>query len=114
MQCLQLTRGEPPATTVDVALSGTLVDSNCAVYVDDVKYTTAGTVLNAKKIKIIYKSTAPSGQYSKITLNGEVVSTAGTVKVTYQLDLTANCAVNVVRNGSGGYWTYYIDITMTA
>ena len=107
-------RGEPPATTVDVTLSGTLSDSNCAVYVDDVKHTTAGTVLNAKKIKIIYKSTAPSPNYSKITLNGEVVSTAETVKVTYQLDLTANCAVNVVRNGSGGRRTYDIDITMPA
>lgn len=84
------------------------------MYVDDVRYKTAGTVLNAKKIKIIYKSTASGQQYSKITLNGEVVSTAGTVTRTYQLDLTANCAVNVVRNGSGGYWTFYIDITMPA
>lgn len=52
MQCLQLTRGEPPATTVDVVLSGTLGSSDCAVYVDDVRYKTAGTVLNAKKIKV--------------------------------------------------------------
>lgn len=114
MQCLQLTRGEPHATPLDVVLSGWLDDSDCAVYIDDVRYTTAGTVLNAKKIKIIYMSTASSPNYSKITLNGEVVSTAGTVKVTYQLDLTANCAVNVVRNGSGGYWTFDIDITMPA
>lgn len=100
--------------TYTVTLSGTLGFSDCAVYVDDVRRTTAGTVLNAKKIKIIYKSTASGQNYSKITLNGEVVSTTGTVKKTYQLDLTANCAVNVVRNGSGGMWTFDIAITMPA
>lgn len=100
--------------TYTVTLSGTPGYSDCAVYIDDVRYKTAGTVLNAKKIKIVYKSTASSGQYSKITLNGEVVSTAATVTRTYQLDLTANCAVNVVRNGSGGLWTFHIDITMPA
>lgn len=117
MQCLQLTRGEPPALTVDVSLSGTFNSSYGYVTIGGTKYTSAQTLTVAKGTSVmVYCGSSNSFIVrTKITLNGTTVaqgtSDAG---AEYTFAVTDNCSIVISRKSVSGYIYYIADITMPA
>lgn len=109
MQCLQLTRGEPPATTVDVALSGKFNSTNSYVTIDGTKYTSAQTVTVAKGTSVTVYC---SGGSSYINLNGTTVAQgAQSSGAEYTFAVTDNCTIVLSLVSFSGY---HADITMPA
>ena len=106
-------RGEPPATTVDVTLSGTFDSSLDYVTMDGTKYTSEQTVTVAKGtiVTVYCGSKSPLSQKNaKITLNGTTVANGTTsAGAEYTFTATDNCAIVLT---SVSY--YYADITMPA
>ena len=106
-------RGEPPATTVDVALSGTFNSSYGYVTIDGTKYTAAQTVTVAKGTSVkVYCSASQSALMTKckITLNGTIVAQGAQYSpAQYRFTTTDNCAIVLT---SSGY--YSAAITMPA
>lgn len=105
MQCLQLTRGEPPATTVNVALSGDFHSSYGYVTIDGTKYTSAQTVTVAKGTSVtVYCGASNSANRTKckITLNGTTVaqgtSSAG---AEFTFAVTDNCSITITVGSYG-------------
>lgn len=116
MQCLQLTRGEPPATTVDVALSGTFDSTYGYVTIDGTKYTSAQTLTVAKGTSVtVYCSSSQSSYFTKceITLNGTTVAkgTKGSPPE-YTFAATDNCTIVLSKTSWYNYFT--AAITMPA
>lgn len=116
MQCLQLTRGEPPATTVDVALSGTFSSSYGYVTIDGTQYTSAKTVTVAKgTIVTVYCWSLMNKQKAKITLNGTTVAQGTSdAAAEYTFAVTDNCTITVKKFGTASTTYYTADITMPA
>ena len=116
MQCLQLTRGEPPATTVDVALSGDFHSTYGYVTIDGTKYTSAQTVAVAKGTSVtVYCSSERQLKNCKITLNGTTVAQGTTsAGAEYAFAVTDNCTVVLSIGVVMGRTYYYADITMPA
>ena len=115
MQCLQLTRGEPPAMTVDVALSGDFHRTLGYVTIDGTQYTRENTVTVAKGTSVtVYCSASTSSgmKNCKITLNGTTVAKgARDSPAEYTFAVTNDCSIVLTASGS----TYYTaDITMPA
>lgn len=117
MQCLQLTRGEPPAMTVDVVLSGTFDSSYGYVTIDGTKYTSAQTLKVAKGTSVTVYCGGSSSTLlvkSTITLNGTTVaqgtSSAG---AEYTFAVTDSCGVALERKTQNGRY-YTAAITMPA
>ena len=114
MQCLQLTRGEPPATTVDVVLSGKFSSSNGYVTIDGTKYTSAQTLTVAKGTSVTVhcgyaKPVSQTTPYIK--LNGtKVAQGASGAAAEYTFDVTDNCSIVVTLAVDA----YIADITMPA
>ncbi len=110
-------RGEPPATTVDVTLSGTFNSTYGYVTIDGTKYTSAQTLTVAKGTSVtVYCGSGNSFIVrTKITLNGTTVaegtSSAG---AEYTFAVTDNCAITVTKKNVSGHIYYYADITMPA
>ena len=115
MQCLQLTRGEPPATTVDVALSGDFHSTYGYVTIDGTKYTSAQTVTVAKgtSVTVLCAARMPANlKNCKITLNGTTVAQGGKESLAeYTFAIADNCTI-VLTNKSDRY--YIASITMPA
>ena len=118
MQCLQLTRGEPPAMTVDVAMSGTLNSSTCYVTIDGTKYTSAQTLTVAKGTGVTVHCGSSSDTYQKnsyINLNGTKVAQGTTsAAAEYTFAVTDNCTITVTKAETGSTSYYTADITMPA
>ena len=118
MQCLQLTRGEPPATTVDVVLSGPFDSTYGYVTIDGTKYTSAQTLTVAKGTSVTVHCGTEYVFYqnnAKITLNGTTVA-QGTISAAaeYTFSVTSNCTIAFIRYTSQGAYAYAADITMPA
>ena len=120
MQCLQLTRGEPPATTVDVVLSGDFQDSYGYVTIDGTQYTSAQTLTVAKgtSVTVHCGSTFPMPTAQNkliITLNGTTVAQGGKGSpAEYTFAVTANCSIVLTKKLASGFPYYTADITMPA
>lgn len=117
MQCLQLTRGEPPATTVNVALSGVFDSSYGYVTIDGTKYTSAQTLKVAKGTSVtVYCWSDRSSTKSRatITLNGTTVAKGtNSAAAEYTFAVTDNCSIVLkIKSQMGTYYT--ADITMPA
>ena len=118
MQCLQLTRGDPPATTVDVALSGDFSSSFGYVTIDGTKYTSAQTIAVAKGTSVtvycwggVLSSTKKKAQ---ITLNGTTVA-QGTADAAAEYTFSATYKCSIVMTKLTATYTYYTAaITMPA
>ena len=121
MQCLQLTRGEPPATKVDVALSGSFNESYGYVTIDGTKYTSAQTLKVAKGTSVTvhcgasFPFLSPS---ATIKLNGTTVAegtyTEG-VAITpaeYTFSVTNNCSIELSRKSNNAFEVFSATITM--
>lgn len=109
MQCLQLTRGEPPATTVDVSLSGTFNSSNGYVTIDGTKYTSEQTLTVAKGTSV---TVFCGGKSAYINLNGTTVAqTSSSTGADYTFAVTDNCTIVLSQVP---FSHYYADITMPA
>ena len=115
MQCLQLTRGEPPATTVDVALSGTFDSSYGYVTIDGTKYTSEQTLTVAKGTSVtVYCGSVESVLQKKsiITLNGTTVAQGtSSAEAEYTFAATNNCSIVMTETGSTRFY-YSAAITM--
>ena len=110
MQCLQLTRGEPPATTVDVAMSGAFNSSSGYVTIDGTKYTSAQTLTVAKGTSVTVYCLGGSSAY--INLNGTTVAQGTSSKdAEYTFAVTDNCTIVLSQVP---FSHYYADITMPA
>ena len=116
MQCLQLTRGEPPATKVDVALSGSFNESYGYVTIDGTKYTSAQTLTVAKGTSVtVYCSSKVRPNMSKITLNGTTVAQGGKESpAEYTFAATDNCTIVLSKTSASQYSYYSAVITMPA
>lgn len=103
-------RGEPPATTVDVTLSGTFDSSIGYVTIDGTKYTSEQTVTVAKGTSVtVYCSSNYSGdsKYARITLNGTIVAQGTTsAGAEYTFTATDNCAIILIPD-------YYYSAAIT-
>ena len=118
MQCLQLTRGEPPTTTVDVALSGKFDSYYGYVTIDGTKYTSAQTLTVAKGTSVTVRCSSPMASdrgNAKITLNGTTVAQgASTEAAEYTFAVTDNCTITVTKGGTSQSRYYTAAITMPA
>ena len=118
MQCLQLTRGELPATTVDVELRGTFDKSYGYVTIDGTKYTGAQTLTVAKGTNITVHCSGGSSVAKKnsyIKLNGtKVAQGTSEAAAEYTFAVTDNCTIKVRMIGSGVRSYFTADITMPA
>lgn len=116
MQCLQLTRGEPPATTVDVELGGTFDSSYGYVTIDGTKYTSAQTLKVAKGTSVTVHCGAgrkDAQTQAYINLNGTRVAKGTTsAAAEYTFAATDNCTIVLSKSLGGSF--YYADITMPA
>lgn len=118
MQCLQLTRGEPPAMTVDVALSGAFNSKYGYVTIDGTKYTSEQTLKVAKGTSVMMYCGAGQPTLMKesiITLNGTTVA-KGTMSAAaeYTFAVTANCSIVLAQKGFAPVVYYTAAITMPA
>ena len=110
-------RGEPPATMVDVALSGSFNESYGYVTIDGTKYTSAQTLTVTKGTSVtVYCGSGNSFSVrTKITLNGTTVAEGTSLTgAEYTFAVTDNCTITVTRKNVSGYIYYYADITMPA
>ena len=118
MQCLQLTRGEPPATTVDVALSGIFDKSYGYVTIDGTKYASSQTVMVAKGTSVTVHCSGGSSVAKKnsyIRLNGTKVAQGTTsAAAEYTFAVTDNCTIKVKKIGKEPRSYFTADITMPA
>lgn len=114
MQCLQLTRGEPPATTVNVALSGDFHSSYGYVTIDGTKYTSAQTLKVAKGTSVtVYCSSSGRKSKCEITLNGTTVAKGSNAyPAEYTFAATDNCTIVLSKIFWDDYYT--AAITMPA
>ena len=108
MQCLQLTRGEPPAMTVDVVLSGTFNSWHGYVTIDGTNYTSAQTLKVAKGTSVtVYCGGSSDNQQMNATikLNGTTVA-QGTASAAaeYTFSVTDNCSIVMTKTGSTRYY----------
>ena len=109
-------RGEPPATTVDVALSGTFSSSIGYVTIDGTKHNSAQTITVVKGTSVtvycwgnVLSSTKKKAQ---ITLNGTTVSQGTSdAAAEYTFSATDNCSI-VMTEKTSNYKYYTADITM--
>lgn len=114
MQCLQLTRGEPSAMTVDVVLSGRLESLYGYVTIDGTTYTSAQTIEVATGT-IVYVHSSANSNYGvseqKISFNGTAVA-----QDEYTFEVTDNCSIAFAKisGGLGNIYYYTADITMPA
>ena len=114
MQCLQLTRGEPPATTVDVALSGTFSSSYGYVTIDGTKYTSAQTLTVVKGTSVtVYCGSLLFQQNSIITLNGTTVA-QGTADAAAEYTFSVTDSCSIVLSKTSQTAVFSADITMPA
>ena len=113
MQCLQLTRGEPPKTMVDVVLSGDFHNSYGYVTIDGTQYTSAQTLTVAKGTSVTVHCGGPLLQQSSIiTLNGTTVAQGTSdASAEYTFAVTDNCSIVMTKLNLG---CYTADITMPA
>lgn len=120
MQCIQLRRGDPPAMTVDVVLSGSFNKSYTSVEIDGTKYTSAQTVSVKKgtSVTVIASASNPQNRRNcEITLNGNTVAQGGTGTTSYakySFTVTDNCSILFIKNGSSILLYYSAAITMPA
>lgn len=105
MQCLQLTRGEPPATTVDAALSGDFHNTFGYVTIDGTQYTSAQTLTVAKGTSVtVHCGGLLLQQNSIITLNGTTVAQGTSdAAAEYTFAVTDNCSIVMTKLNSGYY-----------
>ena len=117
MQCLQLTRGEPPATIVNVALSGTFNSSYGYVTIDGTKYTSAQTLTVAKGTSVTVYCGSNNSSIQKnsiIKLNGTTVAQGtSSAAAEYTFTVTDNCTV-VLSKKTAIFDYYTAAITMPA
>ena len=118
MQCLQLTRGEPHVTTVDVALSGIFDKSYGYVTIDGTKYANSQTVTVAKGTSVMVHCSGGSSAAKKnsyIRLNGTKVAQGTTsAAAEYTFAVTDNCTIKVKKIGKAPRYYHAADITMPA
>lgn len=111
-------RGEPPAMTVAVTLSGYFHKSHGYVTIDGTKYTSAQTLTVAKgtSVTVHCGSSNPSLQKkSIITLNGTTVAQGtASAAAAYTFTVTANCSIVLTSEGISKYVYYTAAITMPA
>lgn len=96
MQCIQLRRGDPPAMTVDVVLSGSFHHSYTSVEIDGTKYASAQTVKVAKGTSV---TVIASGKWvtnkCEIVLNGNIVAKGTNAGgASYTFTMTDNCSIS--------------------
>ena len=114
-----LRRGEPPATTVDVALSGKFHTTRGYVTIDGTKYTSAQTLTVAKGTSVTVRCNSSSStgkKKCKITLNGTTVAQGTSSAATeYTFAVTSNCRIDISQEVYGDEIIYYTAaITMPA
>lgn len=118
MQCIQLRRGDPPQTTVDVVLSGSLSSSYSYVEIDGTKYASAQTVKVAKGTSVTVFSSGRKwvgNNGPKITLNGEIVaSVTNNSGASYTFTVTDNCSISFTHTNYSVINYYTAAITMPA
>lgn len=120
MQCIQLRRGDPPAMTVDVVLSGSFHYLYTSVEIDGTKYTSAQTVKVKKGTSVTVIASAAEPRKRKnctITLNGNTVAqgaTGTTSEAKYSFTVTDNCSILFTTNGHSDFQCYSAAITMPA
>ena len=118
MQCLQLTRGEPPVTKADVALSGTFDSTYGYVTIGGTKYTSAQTLKVAKGTSVTVYCGAnyySIQNNSIITLNGTTVAQGTTdAAAEYTFAVTDNCSIVITKMISGKTLYYTAAITLPA
>ena len=120
MQCLQLTRGKPPATTVAVTLSGDFNSKYGYVTIDGTKYTSEQTLTVAKgtSVTVLCGSSFPMPTAQDkliITLNGTTVAQGGKKSpAEYTFAVTANCSIVLTEKLPSGFPYYTAAITMPA
>ena len=114
MQCLQLTRGEPPKTTVDVVLSGDFHNSFGYVTIDGTKYTSAQTLTVAKGTSVtVHCGSLLLQQNSIITLNGTTVA-QGTSDAAAEYTFSVTDSCSIVLSETPQTAVFSADITMPA
>lgn len=111
-------RGEPPVTTVDVALSGKFDSYYGYVTIDGTKYTSVQTLTVAKGTSVTVYCWSSADVYkknAKITLNGTTVANGTTnAAAEYTFAATDNCGIVMTINGSSKKSYYTAAITMPA
>ena len=114
MQCLQLTRGEPLKTTVDVVLSGDFQNDFGYVTIDGTKYTSAQKLTVAKGTSVtVYCASPVLPQGSFIKLNGtKVAEGTPNAGAEYTFAVTDSCSIVLSMNKQ--VMAFYADITMPA
>ena len=114
MQCLQLTRGEPPVITFDVALSGKFNSTHGYVTIDGTKYTSAQTLTVAKGTSVtVYCGSLFLQQNSIITLNGTTVA-QGTSDAAAEYTFAVTDSCSIVLSETSPTAVFSADITMPA
>ena len=114
MQCLQLTRGEPPVIMFDVALSGDFHRSFGYVKIDRTEYTSAQTLTVVKGTSVtVHCGSLLLQKDSIITLNGTTVA-QGTADAAaeYTFAVTDNCSIVLSKTSQTAVFS--ADITMPA
>ena len=104
MNCIFLTRGEPPKSGFTLTLTGELNATGGYVTVSGTKYTTAKALeLNAgTKVSVYVGGRAYSGQ--KITYNGTTVLLGDFGGGTYTFSLSADTTITFAKFGSSSYY----------
>lgn len=114
MQCLQLTRGEPPKTTVDVVLSGDFHNGFGYVTIDGTKYTSAQTLTVAKGTSVtVYCGSLLLQSKSVITLNGTTVA-QGTSDAAAEYTFAVTDSCSIVLSKTSQTAVFSAAITMPA
>ena len=115
MQCIQLRRGDPPVTTVDVVLSGSFHHSYTSVVIDGITYASAQTVKVKKGTSATVMVSGATFTYNcEIVLNGTTVAKGSqTSGARYTFTMTDNCSISFTKI-SGALPYYKAVITMPA
>ena len=110
MNCIFLTRGEPPKSGFTLTLTGELNAKGGYVTVSGTKYTTAKVLeLNAgTEVAVYVGGNAYSGQ--KITYNGITVLLGDFGGGTYTFSLSADTTITFEKLGSSSSYYYTASI----
>ena len=107
-------RGEPPATTMDVTLSGSFDSSYGYVTIDGTKYTSAQTLTVAKGTSVtVYCGSLLLQSESVITLNGTTVA-RGTSDAAAEYTFAVTDSCSIVLSKTSQTAVFSADITMPA
>ena len=84
MQCLQLTRGEPPVITIAVTITGSGSSRNCYATINGTKQHNAGTHEVNAGDTITFGVSGSRGKHGLVTIDGtQVLEVSGSSTKTY-------------------------------